>query len=301
MKSAREFALKLRDALVEMRASVSAVFLGPAAGRGLATRSRLRDELEKSGYRVIPSADYEYQDVVEVRAHLKAALLAIHFPGDGLDLEGLTAMEESFLSARKTVLIRPFASILSEEEKELLVEIDEKLVGGGQFAGATYMRLEGKTDDQVWDTVKREVRAARFQKYKSDFTVGVACEMRDLVGAKAVASLIAQQGFSAQYPLFDTADSITGKLQALRATITKSQSLLCYLANAEGKGLESRLEQDALRRYLAKALYLAPPFDVPGREKLSQSFKMVLQQKTADADLITLEPFLRELGWEPPT
>src|ERR1019366_7565601 len=57
MKSAREFALKLRDFLVKMRESVSAVFLGPAAARGLATRNRLRDELEKSGYRVVPKTD----------------------------------------------------------------------------------------------------------------------------------------------------------------------------------------------------------------------------------------------------
>jgi hypothetical protein len=300
MKSAQEFALKLRDKLVEMRASVSAVFLGPAAGRGLATRRRLRDELEKSGYRVTPDADYEYQNAEEVREHLKTALLAIHFPGDGLNLEGLKAMEESLLTDRKTLLIRPIASTLSDDETRQLTEIDIQLVGGGRFGGAAYMRLEGKTDDQVWDTVKREVRVARFQKDKSDFAVGVACEVRDLVGAKAVASLIAQQGLRAQYPLFDTAVSITEKLQALRTTITQSQALLCYLAKAEGKGLESRLEQDALRRYLAKALYLAPPFDLPGKEKLSQSFEMVLQQTTADAELITLVPFLRELGWEPP-
>src|SRR5215471_14051133 len=50
MVSTQEFALKLRDALVKMRASVSAVFLGSAAGRGVATRSRLRDELEKYGF-----------------------------------------------------------------------------------------------------------------------------------------------------------------------------------------------------------------------------------------------------------
>jgi hypothetical protein len=46
-----------------------------------------------------------------------------------------------------------------------------------------------------------------------------------------------------------------------------------------------------------------PPLDVPGKQKLSQtSLEMVLQQRTADADveLATLEPFLRELGWEPP-
>ncbi|HYW41755.1 MAG TPA: hypothetical protein VE959_02785 [Bryobacteraceae bacterium] len=302
VKSAQEFALKLRDALTTMRWAVSAVFLGLAAGRGLATRSRLRDELEKSGYRVVPEADYVYEDAGEVRAFLKAALLAIHFPGDGIDLDGLKAMEESLLSAGKTLLIQPFGSTLFEEEADVLAEIDTQLGAGGRFAGAAYTRLEGKTDDQVWDAVKREVRAARFQKNKSEYEVGIACEARDLVGAKAVAGLISQQGVRAQYPSFDTAASITQKLQALRTTIMQSQALLCYWAKAEGEGLKKRLEQDARCRYKAKAWYLTPPLDVPGKEKLSQTSEMVLQQKTADVDveLITLEPFLRELGWEPP-
>jgi hypothetical protein len=299
MKSAKKFALNLRDALIEMRASVSAVFLGPAAGRGLATRSRLRDELEKSGYRVVPDAGYEYQAAEEVRALLKGALLAIHFPGDGLDLEGLKVLEESFLSARKTLLIQPFGSTLSDDEVALLSEIGSQL-GGGSLAGVPHTRLEGKTDDQVWDTVKREVRAARFQKHKSEFKVGVACEVRDLVGAKAVAGLIGQQGVTAQYPSFDTAASTTEKLQALRATITQSPALLCYWAKAQGPSLESRLEQYACRRYLARAWYLAPPLDVPGKERLIQTSERVLQQKTENADFATLEPFLRELGWEPP-
>jgi hypothetical protein len=120
ISSAREFALKLRDSLVKMRASASAVFLGAASGPGVATRSRLRDELEKSGYRVVPEPDYVYEDTEEVRAYLKAALLAIHFPGDGLGLEGLTAMEESFSSAGKTLLITPFGSKLTDDESEIM-------------------------------------------------------------------------------------------------------------------------------------------------------------------------------------
>jgi hypothetical protein len=305
LKSAREFALKLRDALVKMRASVSAVFLGPAAGRGVATRRRLRDELEKSGYRVVPDADYVYQDAEEIRGDLKTALLAIHFPGDGLDLEGLTAMEESFVSAGKTLVVQPFGSVLSDEEKDVLSEIEAQLGSEGRLSGVIHTRLQGKTDDQVWDTVKREVRAARFQKKKSEYAVGIACEARDLTGAKAVANLFDQLGVRAQYPAFDTAASITEKLQALRTTITQSHALLCYWAKADGKGLEKRLEQDARRRYQAKAWYLAPPLNIPAKENLSQKMnplsEMVLLQESADVDvdLKTLEPFLRELGWEP--
>ena len=117
-----------------------------------------------------------------------------------------------------------------------------------------------------------------------------------------MAGLIGQQGVRAQYPSFDTAASITERLLALRTIIMQSQALLCYWAKAEGKGLEKRLEQDARCRYKAKAWYLTPPLDVPGKERLSQTSEMVLRQNTADVDveLGTLEPFLRELGWEPP-
>jgi len=300
MKSTREFALKLRDALVRMRSSASAVFLGPAAGRGVATRSRLRDELEKSGYRVVPDADYVYEVEAEVRTHLKVSLLAIHFPGDGLGLEGLRVMEESFPSARKTLLIIPFGSKQSEDEAGVVKEIEAQMGSGGRFAGVAHTRLEGKTDDQVWDTVKREVRAARFRNEMNEFEVGIACEVRDLAGARELADVIAQMGVRAQYPSFDAATSITEKLQALRNTITRSQALLCYWATADGKGLEKRLEQDARRNYRAKAWYLGPPLKMPGKEKLSHASVMVLEQKAEKVDPATLEPFLRELGWEPP-
>ena len=205
LQSCREFALKLRDALVEMRESVSAVFLGPAVeGRGAEMRSRLMDELEKSGHRVVPGPDFVYKDPEAVRAHLKSSLLAIHFPGDGLDLEGLMAIEESFLSARKTLLVLPMGSTLSDDEAGLLEEIDAQLVSGGRFAGKAYSRLAGKTDDQIWEVVRREVRAARFQQNKSEFAVGIACEEGDLLGAKALADLIGELGIPARYPSFDT-------------------------------------------------------------------------------------------------
>jgi len=123
-----------------------------------------------------------------------------------------------------------------------------------------------------------------------------------MTGAIAAASLIDEQGFRAQYPSFDPAASTTEKLTAMRATITQSEALLCYWAKSKGKCLETRLVQDARRRYEAKAWYLAPPLDAPGKERLNQTSEMVLRQQIADVDvdLSTLEPFLRALGWEPP-
>jgi hypothetical protein len=299
MKSARDFALKLRDALVAMRASTSAVFFGPAAGRGVATRDRLRDELEKSGYRVTPDLDFEYKDRQKVQNGLKASLLAIHFPGDGLELEGLEAMEESFRSGGKTLLIEPFGSTLSEEEEGVLADINAELGSGGRFAGAAHASLRERTDDQVWEFLKREVRAARFRKSRGEYAVGIACEPRDLEGAKALADLIVQAGVRAQYPPFDTKTGYLEKAQALSDTIRGSKALLCYWAKANGTNLERRLERDARRRFLAKGWYLAPPLDVPGKERLKQTSEMVLLQQAEDADFKTLEPFLLELGWEP--
>jgi hypothetical protein len=300
LQSAREFALKLRDRLVEMRALALPVFLGPAAGRAKTTRSRLRDELEKSGHRVVPPADFVFRKAEAIHAHLKASLLAIHFLEEGLDIEPRKAIEESLRSAPKTILVQPFGSAPDEDDAEFLREIETPMGEGPAAARAAYTRLEGKTDDQVWDIVKREVRAARFRKNRGEFEVGVACEVRDLTGAKAVAGIIAQQGLPVQYPLFDSAAGTTEKLQALRATIMQSRALLCYWAHAEGKGLGRRLEQDARRGYKAKAWYLAPPLDLPAKGRLSHTAEMVLRQSAPDADLATLEPFLRELGWEPP-
>jgi hypothetical protein len=77
---------------------------------------------------------------------------------------------------------------------------------------------------------------ARFQKDRNEFAVGIACEEGDLSGAKALAELIGGLGIPARYPSFDTATSITEKLQALRVTITQSQALICYWAAAAGKG-----------------------------------------------------------------
>jgi hypothetical protein len=299
IQSWREFGLKLRDALVEMRGSVSAVFLGPAAGgRGAETRSRLMDELEKSGNRVVPGPDFVYEDPEAVRAYLKSSLIAIHFPGDGLDLEGLKAIEESFRFARKTMLVQPIGSTLSDDEAGLLEEIDTQLVSGGCFVGAPYSKFEGKTDDQVWEAVRWEVKAARFQKNKIEFEVGIACEESDLSGAKVLAELIGGLGIPARYPSYDTAQSITEKLQALRVTITHSQALICYWAAALGKGLEKRLAQDARRQYKAKAWYLGPPLDVPTKTNLIHTNELVLRQVGDTADLTALEPFLRELGWQ---
>jgi hypothetical protein len=210
-------------------------------------------------------------------------------------------MEESLTSGGKTVLIQPYGSALSDEEKGVVAEIESQLASGGRFAGVPYMRLEDRTDDQVWVTVRLEVRAARYQKNRNEYAVGIACEASDLVGAKEVARLIDRLGLRAQYPAFDSADSITKKLRALRDLISQSHALLCYWAKADGMGLRKRLAQDARHRYQAKAWYLAPPLDVPGKEQLSRSCEMVLHQKASDVDvdLGTLEPFLRELGWVP--
>jgi hypothetical protein len=298
IESVREFALKLRDALVAMRSSMSAVFFGPAAGRGIATRDRLRDELEKSGYRVTPDKDFEYRDNQGIQDGLRTALLAIHFPGDGLDLEGLAAIEESFRSAAKTLLVQPFGATLSEEEEGVLADINAELGSGGRFARVAHASLRDKTDDQVWEFVKRDVRAARFRKSRSEYAVGIACEPRDLEGAKALAGLIVQAGVRAQYPPFDVSKSYLEKIQALSDTITGSKALLCYWAKADGTNLERRLERDAGRRFQAKGWYLAPPLDVPGKERLKQTSEMVLLQQAEEADLATLEPFLAELGWE---
>ena len=106
-------------------------------------------------------------------------------------------------------------------------------------------------------------------------------------------------GLRAQYPLFDIEASTTKRIAAMRNTITQSQALLCYWAKADGDRLGGHLARDARRKFLARAWYLAPPLDLPAKQKLMQTGEMVLQQKTTEVDMESLMPFLEQLGWEP--
>jgi hypothetical protein len=297
-KSAKEFADKLSRRLKEMRRFASPVFLGPAPGLGRITRSLLRDELERSGHRVVPEAEFLFRNSEAVRAHLTESLLAIHFLEPGLDIEARDAIGESFLSAPKTVIVRPKVCVLGKEEERFLGNIESRLQADTSFA---FTKLEHKTDDQVWQAVKWEVSAARFLKSRSRLDVGVACLASDFSGARSVAALIAQQGLPVRCPPYDSLPDDTDGLKALRELFDKSRALICYLAEAEAKGLALRHDRYARRKYEAKAWYLAPPLVPPAGATLGRPGEMVLHQIAPEADLTTLEPFLRELGWRPPT
>lgn len=284
--SAKEFAMKLRDALQMMRTSVSAVFLGPASGQTASTKSYLRDELEQAGFRVVPHADYEYANEARVSNLLKSALLAVHFPGDG-NADGIPVMAESLqcLPDRKTVLVQTEGLALSPDEVDFLQENAER----------EHHHLREKTNPQVWEFIQREVRAARFREDPQGVRVGVACHELDLAGAKEVAGLIHRTtGVVAHWPRFDMARSTTEKLKAFRQTITDSDSLLCYWANAEERHLRERLKPAFLRKYKALGWYLAPPFDRPGKDAVSG---LVMRQENAQADVATLSKFLNALDW----
>ena len=272
---ARELAFMLRDAVVKLRTATSAVFLGPASGCGISTRLRLRDELERFGYRVLPEGDFVYHDKEASVRDLKESLLAVHFPGDGLPLEGLDLIQESLLLARKTVLVQSFGSILDADEAEVMAQIEDGLGMGKQFDGVPYTRMESKTDDQVAEIIKHEVKVARFRKKPDEYMVGVACEPRDLVGARSVATVLDRFGLRVKCPVFETTASVVDKLAELRNIILNSQALICYWGKAEGK----RLGAEVHRRYHAKAWYVAPPLDTPEKERLRRTAEMVLRQQ----------------------
>ena len=285
--SAREFALKLRDVLLEKRGSVSAVFLGPAAGRTAALKEYLRDELERAGYRVVPEAEYLYEDDHKVPELLKSALLAVHFLGDG-NAEAIPVMDKSLQSLpyKKTVLIKPAGVELSPDEADFLEESAER--------EHTYLR--DKTNPQVWEFIRRDVRAARFRADPQRERVGVACHELDLQGAKDVAGVIRGAGISVHWPRFDMARSTTEKLKAFRDTVTESDSLLYYWAKAEERHLVERLRPASRRKYKALGWYLAPPLDMPGKDAVEG---LVMRQERENADVATLGKFLDKLGWRP--
>ncbi len=287
-KSAQEFAMKLRDALQKMRASVSGVFLGPAAEGTAATKKYLRDELEQAGYRVVPEADYFYENEAQVKEFLQSALLSVHFLGDG-NSDGIPVIADSLgcLPDKKTVLIQAPGLVLSPDEEEFLQE----------NSGREHHYLCEKTNQQVWEFIQREIRSARFRADPQRDRVGVACHEIDLAGAKRVAGLIHESsGVPTHWPSFDTAQTTTEKLKAFRQTITDSDSLLCYWAKAEERHLRERLKPVFLRKYKALGWYLAPPLDMPGKDA---TLGLVMRQEREDADVATLSKFLEQLGWRP--
>jgi TIR domain len=306
-RSCKEFALKLRTALEDMRKLVPAVFLGPAVeDPAAATRQCLMDELVQSGYRVVPDANFAYENPDAVRASLKSSLIAVHFLGGG-PLEGLEAITESFSSGCKTVLVQPNGSTLSDDERELLQSLDAAPLTAGTRAGAAYDRLEGKTDGEIVRIVHEEVLAVRFQKNKSEFAVGIACATGDLGGANALAALISNQGIQARCPPVPpaigpnkpsrTKEEILEAGRAMRQIITGSRALICYQAEATGEGLGKTVASYSRRK--VKAWYLAPPRNgEPGPPDAPD--ELILRQTADTPDLATLEPFLRKLGWKPP-
>lgn len=289
MASARSFALRLRNALQEMRSSVSAVFLGPSAGQTCATKSYLQDELTKAGYQVVPEASYLYEDEQKVRDLLQGSLLAVHFVGDG-NIDGIPVMAESLASLpdRKTVLIQPAGIELSPDEEDFLQE----------NATRHNHYLTGKTNPQVWEFIQREVKAARFRANPQRESVGVACHELDLPGAQSLAELLHRTaGVPAHWPRYDTARSTAEKLKAFRQTFTDSDSLLCYWAKAEERQMQARLKPALVRKYKALGWYLAPPLDMPGKNVPLDG--LVMRQEREDADIATLSQFLEQLGWRP--
>lgn len=287
-KSAQEFAIKVRDALQKMRASVHGVFLGPAQGRTAAMKAYLRDELEKAGYRVVPEADFLFEDEAHVRELLQRSLMAIHFAGDG-NTDGIPVMTASleYPPDQKTVLIQPNGVDLSPDEKEFIAE----------NASRQHHYLGGKEKLPVWEFIRQEVRAAGFRMDPQQMRVGIACHELDLDAAKSVGELITETTQVPVYcPPIGAGLKVAERIKASR-TIKASRALLCYWGQADEKGLKDRLKPAFQRKkYEAQAWYLAPPIDIPGKDGLEG---MVLHQRTSDPELEVLKPFLKELGWRP--
>jgi len=286
--SAQSFALKLRDALQRMRASVNAVFLGPAAGGTDLMKAYLRDELEKAGYRVVPEAKYLYEDEDQVRELLRTTLLAVHFSGGGnADAIPVMAWSLDCLPDKKTMFVLVGGLKPSPDEEDFLNENAER----------QHHILRDKENQQVWAFLESEVRTARFRVDPERERVGVACHEIDLPGAKAVAGLIRDTArVSTNWPRFDAASSTAEKLKAFRQTITESDSLLFYWAMADERSLRERLKPAFVRQYAVMGWYLAPPFDVPGKDNLDG---LVMRQERENADVATLSRFLERLGWRP--
>jgi len=112
--SADEFARKLANGLRMMRRSRQTVFLGESEHE---TRSKVRGELSRMGFRVEPQAPSAYSDTTTVRTLLGDAKLAVHFVGNQQSQRPLDAIRDSRQYCQHATIVYEVPGVdLSDEE-----------------------------------------------------------------------------------------------------------------------------------------------------------------------------------------
>ncbi len=272
--SCEQVGAKLVEGLKLMRRSCKTVYLGETKAD---VRVRVRDELSRSGYRVVPEGEQAFDGEARVRTHLSSAILAVHFVGGQTLQRALDAIDWSLKSCSgATVVYQPPELDLNEVERQHLVWIADDVQAFD--IAEKYDHVERKNLDHLLQTLRDRLSGAGV---RAATKLGMAFEEADRPAVEWAATEIeAATGFVIHRHGLGLAD------------IKKSRSVLFYWGAAEGR----RLRKAVAFSVGHKAFLLAPPPKLP--EHASElTGGRILRQQGDQFRVDDVGPFLKELGW----
>ena len=277
LNSVTDLGAKLVTGLRLMRRSRHTVYVGEIEDE---VGRKVRDELGRLGFRVMPEVSSAYRDEIAVRKHLSGALMAIHFLGGQTQERTIRAIQY----ARKTC---PGATViyeipgyeLSDAERLSVDWIEADIRSATDQDSRAYDRVKGKNVDEFLQIVQNRLEGVR---PLAPTAVGIACEETDRQTVEGIMPEIqTRTGFSIRCHGLSLLD------------FKKSRGILFYWGTAEG----NRLRQARLAaRGLREAFFLAPPPKPDGIEH-ELSDVSILRQHGEQFEVEDIRSFLSELGW----
>jgi hypothetical protein len=275
--SAEDVGPKLANALRLMRRSRQTVFVGETEHE---VRGRLREEMSRMGFRVMPESAMAYGDPETIRKLLGEARLAVHFAGKQESQRAIEAIRWSRQECPFATVVYEVPGVdLSPEEQFSLAWIEEDLKQAPATDSRAYDRIGGKTFEQFLQVVQDRLESAGPVR---PTRIGIACEDLDRATAESIIPAIQNRtGFSVTCHGLSLLD------------FKKSRGVLFYWGAAKGE----RLRQARLvTRGMVEAFYLAPP-PKPDESEAEMKDCRVLRQSAAQFQVEDIRPFLQELGW----
>lgn len=272
-----ELGCKIANGLRLMRRSRQTVFVGECETD---VRQKVRDEMSRMGYRVMPEAPMAYTDPAQIRRCLGEARLAVHFAGGQTEQRTLEAINWSRQDCQgATVVFEVPGCDLSQEERLELDWIAEDLRQTTPGDARVYDRVSGKNFDQFLQVLQDRLEGERPNR---PTLLGIACEETDRPAVEAIIPEIhARTGFTVTCHGLSLLD------------FKKSRGVLFYWGAAEG----GRLRQARIvTRGLLEAFFLAPP-PKPVENEQELGAGLVFRQQGDRFRVDDIRPFLQKLGW----
>jgi hypothetical protein len=268
---------KIANGLRLMRRSHQTVFVGETDQE---VRAKVRDEMSRMGFRVMPESPMAYGDPSVVRTHLGDARLAVHFVGGQVRQRSIDAIQWSRQACQgATVVYEIPGQNLSAEERISLDWIDEDLRQEKTGDTRVYDRVSAKNLEQFLQILRDRMEGVRPPRPTQ---VGIACEETDRFAVEAIVPEISRHtGFTVTCHGLSLLD------------FKKSRGVLYYWGASEGKRLRQARQ---VTRGSLEAFYLAPPPKPPEQER-EIGDSLILRQQGAQFQVEDIRPFLQRMGW----